>query len=103
MSQKGDPRTGQFWQVVLVNILFVILNTIALFRGWYLPDHQTGGFSLLVYCALPAMSSAFALVMRGSGRWHWGQVIFSLILALVFDFLTLIVVGALLVGGASPA
>jgi hypothetical protein len=103
MTQKADPRTAQFWKVILVNGLLLVLNTIALLCGWNSVDRPTGGFPLLTYCTLPAMSIAVALTMKVTGRWHWGQVIFSAIFALALSILTLIAVGMLVVAGASPA
>ncbi|WP_170157008.1 hypothetical protein [Roseimicrobium gellanilyticum] len=53
------------------------------------------GHLLWACVLLPLMTLGVAITLKAQGRWHWGQLIFVILAALLFSFLHLLICGIL--------
>ena len=103
MMQTTDPRTQQFWEVVLVCCLLSVAHQFALFSGLFSAEIKSGGSPVRIFSVLPISAVATALALKMLGKWHWGQVILAGLLSLLLTFMLYVIFALIVLGGISIA
>jgi hypothetical protein len=103
IMQTTDPRTHQFWEVVLICCSLSVAHQIALFSGLFAAEFKSGGIPVRIFSVLPIGSVATALALKVLGRWHWGQVILAGLLSLLLTVMLYFIFVLVVMGGVSIA
>ena len=90
-KQPHDPRTRQFLELVIASVGLLLLH----FMSFMLAGRSivSTDYAIWACIALPLFALVVAVILVVAGRWHWGQSILFMIVALVCSFIQLMIVG----------
>jgi hypothetical protein len=88
---RHDPRTRQFLELVTASVGLMFLHIASFMLAGR--SIVSTNYAIWACIALPFLALVVAVMLVVAGRWHWGQSILFMILALIFSFIQLMLVG----------
>jgi hypothetical protein len=92
-APPGDPRTAQFFEVVLVCVLLLAAHGIVLALHIYADMISIGAYMMITGICFPLIILILAFGFWCEGRWHWGQVVLAMMVTLLLSFFQLMLMG----------
>lgn len=94
MHQEADPRTERFVETVVFIVVLLAVHLTAFIVARHSMNLLGGGYLGFVCLILPPVSLVATVVLRATRDWQWAQIAFVILLALVFSFVQLMVIGS---------
>lgn len=94
MTQEADPRPPQFIEAIIFGGILLAIHFSAFIVARFSMDLISRGYLVFCCVVLPVVSVAASIILRSTRGWHWGQVIFVTLLALLFSFVQLLIVAS---------
>ena len=88
------PRTTRFSEVALVSFLLLVAHGIVLALHFKADMISIGAYMMITGICFPLMILILAFGFWCEGRWHWGQVVLAMMVALVLSFFQLLLIGS---------
>jgi hypothetical protein len=88
-----DARTAQFSEVGLVCFLLLVAHGSALAIHFYSNLIGMGTYMMITGIFFPLIILFPAVSFWVEGRWHWGQVVLAMMVALALSFFQLMLIG----------
>ena len=89
-----DPRTAQFSEVALVCFLLLAAHGTVLGIHFYLNLISMGAYMMITGIFFPLIILFLSVSFWVEGRWHWGQVVLAMMVALVLSFFQLVLINS---------
>lgn len=94
MNQDADPRTPQFGETLTFVGVLLTVHFLAFVVARFSMDLVSRGYLAFVCLLLPITAVAASIVLRSVRRWHWGQITFVVLVALLASFLQFLIIGS---------
>lgn len=93
MNPTSDPRTVQFAEVLFVSGVIVTVHLAAFASGRLSNALVSRNYMAVTCLIIPVIAVILAATLKWRRSWHWGQVSWVVLVALLLSFLQFLIIG----------